>query len=223
MFQWNKGSLKLGWQYEGSKAFFNSVFPVTCCVNDSIAPSLDVRSVVVANKLLRARREPRVTYNFCVSCPSQTGTCLWSTGPGEGSICTKACVTGGPPRSLVLVGSLDGACSCVFEDDGSPAWNRKLASPVFSSPVLVQSGTAVLFTEVLGVVHCFAAVSGVEVNETFTQMSKLSCRRSWAAEFALQGYKNIFYKIGRVYWNFLKTFQCNIDLPCSPSTFKSLF
>ncbi|GLG97982.1 uncharacterized protein LOC103516990 isoform X3 [Gryllus bimaculatus] len=56
--------------------------------------------------------------------------------------------------------TLDGTCVSLSEKTGKLQWKTHVSSPVFSSPALVHSSQGVIFTEVIGIVHCFSAING---------------------------------------------------------------
>lgn len=83
---------------------------------------------------------------------------MWAAKLGAGSIYSSPCVA-----KAVYAATLDGTCYSLAEDSGNIFWMRKLESPVFSSPALIEHESAVLFAEVSGAIHCFSVAEGKEV------------------------------------------------------------
>lgn len=92
----------------------------------------------------------------------QNGSAMWSVKAGNGSICATPCING--ELNCVLFASLDGTCVSLNQDSGEINWLYKLDYPVFSGPIILESGSAV-FCEVSGNLNFVSAASGKKVRD----------------------------------------------------------
>jgi hypothetical protein len=66
------------------------------------------------------------------------------------------------PDNSCFVCTLDGSYAFINTEDGSIAWLKQCASPIFSNPSFMKHFGLILFAEVSGIVHCID-VKGTEV------------------------------------------------------------
>ncbi|GLG97984.1 Acyl-CoA synthetase family member 4 [Gryllus bimaculatus] len=93
---------------------------------------------------------------YCIA--MEDGKQIWNISPSTSSIYASACISSN--NCMVYIATLDGTCVSLSEKTGKLQWKTHVSSPVFSSPALVHSSQGVIFTEVIGIVHCFSAING---------------------------------------------------------------